>query len=160
MLCSVAQLCTTLWDPMNCSPPGSSVHGILQERIVEWVAMPSSRGPSQSKDQTSISCFSWVADRLFTAEPSLGTKLCPTLCDPMGCSPPGSSVHGISQARILGWVAISFSRGSSWPKDGTLVPYLAGRLFTAEPPAKPIVNTHTYTHTHIYRYTKTCIKNM
>ena len=43
-------------------------------------------------------------------------KSCPTLCDPMDCSPPGSSVHGISQARILKWVAISFSRGSSWPK--------------------------------------------
>ena len=39
----------------------------------------------------------------------------PTLCDPMGCSPPGSSVHGILQARILEWVAISFSRGSSQP---------------------------------------------
>ena len=40
-------------------------------------------------------------------------QLCPTLCDPMDCSPPGSSVHGIFQARILEWVAISFSRGSS-----------------------------------------------
>ena len=40
-------------------------------------------------------------------------QLCPTLCNPMDCSPPGSSVHGISQARILEWVSISFSRGSS-----------------------------------------------
>ena len=40
-------------------------------------------------------------------------KSCPTLCDPTDCSPPGSSVHGISQARILKWVAVSFSRGSS-----------------------------------------------
>ena len=44
-----------------------------------------------------------------------------TLCDPMNCSPPGSSVHGISQARILDWVAIFSSRGSSWPRDGTCV---------------------------------------
>ena len=44
-------------------------------------------------------------------------QLCPTLCDPMDCSPPGSCVHGISQARILGWVAISFCRGSSQPRD-------------------------------------------
>ena len=44
------QLCLTFCDPMNCSPPGSSVHGILQKRILEWVAMPSSRGSSQSKD--------------------------------------------------------------------------------------------------------------
>ena len=44
---------------------------------------------------------------------------CPTLCDPTYCSPPGSSVHGILQARILEWVAISFSRGSSQPRDQT-----------------------------------------
>ena len=44
---------------------------------------------------------------------------CPTLCDPMNCSPPGSSIHGISKASILDWVAISFSRGSSQPRDPT-----------------------------------------
>ena len=46
-------------------------------------------------------------------------QLCPTLCDPMDCSLPGSSVHGILQARILEWVIMTFSRGSSWPKDQT-----------------------------------------
>ena len=46
---------------------------------------------------------------------------CPTLCDPVDCSPPGSSVHGILQARVLEWVAISFSRGSSQPRDQTHV---------------------------------------
>ena len=46
---------------------------------------------------------------------------CPTLCDLMDCSPPGSSVHEISQARILEWVAIPFSRRSSWPKDQTCI---------------------------------------
>ena len=51
----------------------------------------------------------------------LVSKWCPTLCNPMDCSPPGSSVHGISQARILEWVAIPFSSGSSWPRDQTLV---------------------------------------
>ena len=45
----------------------------------------------------------------------------PTLCYPMDCSPPGSSVHGILQARVLEWVAISFSRGPSWPRDRTLI---------------------------------------
>ena len=55
---------------------------------------------------------------------------CPTLCDPMDCSPPGSSIHGIFQARILEWVAISFSRGSSRPKDRTQVSRIAGRCFT------------------------------
>ena len=56
-------------------------------------------------------------------------QLCPTLCDPVDCSPPGSSVHGILQARILEWVAIPFSRGSSWPRDRTQVSCIAGRPF-------------------------------
>ena len=58
------------------------------------------------------------------------SQLCPTLCDSMDCSLPGSSVHGISQARILEWEAISFSRGSSWPRDQTQVSCIAGRFFT------------------------------
>ena len=55
---------------------------------------------------------------------------CQTLCDPMDCSLPGSSVHGIYQARILEWVAISFSRRSSWPRDWTQVSRTIGRHFT------------------------------
>ena len=58
---------------------------------------------------------------------------CPTLCDPADCSPPGSSIHGIFQARILELVVISSSRGSSWPRDWTHVSYIshiAGRFFT------------------------------
>ena len=58
------------------------------------------------------------------------TQSCPTLCDPMDCSLPGFSIHGIFQARILEWVAISFSRGSSQPRDRTLVSHIAGRRFT------------------------------
>ena len=55
---------------------------------------------------------------------------CPTLCSPMDCSLPGSSVHGIFQARVLEWVAISFSRGSSRPRDWTQVFSIADRRFT------------------------------
>ena len=55
---------------------------------------------------------------------------CPTLCDTMDCSLPGSSIHGIFQARVLEWVAISYSRGSSRPRDGTRVSRIAGRCFT------------------------------
>ena len=55
---------------------------------------------------------------------------CLTLCDPMDCSLPGSSIHGIFQARVLEWVAISYSRGSSWPRDWTQVSRIAGRYFT------------------------------
>ena len=51
-------------------------------------------------------------------------KSCPTLCDPMDCSLPGSSVHGIFQAIVLEWIAISFSRGSSQPGDQTWSPTL------------------------------------
>ena len=54
---------------------------------------------------------------------------CPTLCNPMDYSPPGSLVHGISQARILKWVAISLSRGSSQPRLESTFPALAGRFF-------------------------------
>ena len=60
----------------------------------------------------------------------LVAQLCPTLCNSMDCSPPGSSVHGISQARILEWVAISFSRESSWPRHQIQVFHIAGRFFT------------------------------
>ena len=60
---------------------------------------------------------------------SEATQSCPTLCDPVDCSPSGSSVHGILQARILEWVAISFSRGSSRPRDQTQVSHIADRCF-------------------------------
>ena len=63
VLCLVTQPCLTLRDPMDCSPPGSSVHGILQVRILEWVVMPSSRGSSQPRDQAQVSC---IAGRFFT----------------------------------------------------------------------------------------------
>ena len=57
-------------------------------------------------------------------------QLCPTLCGPMDCSVPGSSVHGILQARILEWVAVPFSRGSSQPRDWIQVSCIACRFFT------------------------------
>ena len=60
------QLCPTLCNPVDCSLPGSSVHGILLARTVEWVAMPSSRGSSSSWDQTHVCCVSWIAGRFFT----------------------------------------------------------------------------------------------
>ena len=75
----------------------------------------------------------WTAARQtfpsFTISRSEVAQSCPTLCDPMDCSLPGSSIHGILQARILEWVAISFSRGSSQPRDQTRVSLIAGRRF-------------------------------
>ena len=54
------QLCLTFFNSMDCNPPGSSVHGILQARILEWVAMPFSRGSSQPRDQTHVSYVSCI----------------------------------------------------------------------------------------------------
>ena len=81
------QSCPTLCDPMDGSPPGSSVPGILQARTLEWVAISFTNTCMHAKLLQS----------------------CPTLCDPIDGSPLGSSVPGILQARILEWVAISFS---------------------------------------------------
>ena len=91
--------------------------------------------------------------------PFLVTQSCPTLCNSMDCSPQGFSVHGILQARILKWVAIPLSRGSSWPKDQTWVscrsPSSQADSVPSEPPGKPQnrgkfpVYHHTHTHKNI-----------
>ena len=85
----VAQLCLTLSDPMDCSLPGSSVHGIFQARELEWVPI----------------AFSNVA----AAAAAKSLQSCLTLCDPIGGSLLGSPIPGMLQARTLEWVAISFS---------------------------------------------------
>ena len=75
------------------------------------------------------------------------TQLCLTHCDPMDCSPPGSSIHGILQARILEWVAISFCRGSSQPNDQIRVSCIAGRLYhlSHQGPPPPMSQKHNQT---------------
>ena len=65
--------------------------------------------------------WSWLSPVLFLLHACMHTQSFPTLCNPMDCSLPGCSVYGIFQARILEWVANSFSRGSSWPWDGTCI---------------------------------------
>ena len=82
------QSCLILCDPIDGSPPGSCVPGILQARILECVAISFSNACMYAKLLQS----------------------CPTLCDPIDGSPPGSPVPGILQARTLEWVAISFSQ--------------------------------------------------
>ena len=82
----------------------------------------------------------------------------PTLCDPMDCSLPGSSVHGILQRRILEWVAISFSRGSSQPRDRTQVSSIEGRFFTLWATRKATrkfisLNKQLFLHNKIYQIT-------
>ena len=135
--------CSVACDPVAYSPPGSSVHGILHTRMLEWVVISYSKGSSWPRDQIHISCFScigrWILYHWATREvPSYAwkesesevTHSYPTLCDPMDCSLPGSSIHGIFQARVLEWVAIAFSRGSSGPTDRTWVSCIVGRCFT------------------------------
>ena len=86
------QSCPTLCDPIDSSPPGSPVPGILQARTLEWVAISFSNAGKWKVKGKSL--------------------LCLTLRDPMDCSPLGSSVHGIFQARVLEWGAIAFSEQS------------------------------------------------
>ena len=79
--------------------------------------------------------YLFLVDWLESKSESEVTQSCPTLCDPVDCSLPGFSVHGILQARILEWVAISFSRGSSSPRDRTRVSHiLEADALTSEPP--------------------------
>ena len=129
-----------------------TVHGILQARILQWVAILFSRGlpnpgieprsPSPQVDSlpaeppgkpklTNYKSFNlerphWISSNGLFSWHVLITQLCLTLSQPyvMGCSLPGSSVHGIFQARILMWVAISSSRGSSLSTDQTCVSFL------------------------------------
>ena len=160
---NIAQSCL-IRDPVNYT-----VHGILQARILEWVAYPFSIRSSQSRNWTGVShiagrfftnlshqensrILEWVAypfsnwsfrpknwtgvsciaGRSFTnwairEDPTVKvTQSCPTLCNPMDYM-----VHGILQARILEWVAIPFSRGSSQPRDQTQVSHIAGGSFTS-----------------------------
>ena len=73
----VTQLCPTLCNPMDCSQPGSSDHGIFQARILEWVAMPTSRGSCRPRDQTWASCLgspALQADSLPFGPPSFQTQ--------------------------------------------------------------------------------------
>ena len=145
-VCVHAQLCSILCDPMDCSPPGfSSLHGIFQARILEWVAI---FFPTQGSNLSLGSPV--LADRFFTSAPHgkpcsnfwnnaavsmskyswipqqranccckdvfVCAQLSSTLFYHKDCGPPGSSsVHGIFQKRILKWVAISFSRDLPYP---------------------------------------------
>ena len=130
----IAQLGLTLCDAMSYT-----VHVILQVRILEWVVIPFSRGSSRARNQTRVSCItggfftSWATGKPLIPHKNKTSEVaqsCPTLCDPMDCSLQRSTVHGIFQARVLEWAAISFSRGSSQPRDGTWVSHIVGRCFT------------------------------
>ena len=103
------QSCLTLRDPIDGSPPGSPIPGILQARILECIAISSSKGSSKPRDGTSVSYGSCMAGGFFTAAAAKSLQSCLTLCNPIDGSPPGSPAPGFLQARTLEWVAVSFS---------------------------------------------------
>ena len=133
----VTQLCPTLSDPMDCSPPGSSIHGSFQARALEWV-------PCINTLHAVLNCFSHVQ-----------------LCDPMDHSPPGSSVHGIlSPGKNTGMSCHALLQGifltqGSNPCLLCLLHWQAGPLPLA-PPGKPHscsqVHLYSYIATHVFRY--------
>ena len=102
------QLCPTLRDPRDGSPPGSPIPRILQARTLEWVAISFS---STWKWKVKLKLLSRV-----------------WLCDPMDCSLAGSSIHGIFQARVLEWGAIAFS---NWDSNYILLLYTRGSWLSA-----------------------------
>ena len=134
------QSCLTLCNPIDGSPPGSPIPGILQARTLEWVAISFSnacmkvKSESESENEvvsdpqqphglqptrlllpwefpgksTGVGCQRLLRKSL---------ELCPNLCSPMDHSLPDSSFHGILQAKILEWAAISYARESSQPRN-------------------------------------------
>ena len=134
----------TLCDPMDCGPPGCSVHGTLQARILEWVAMPSSRGSSRPRDRNRVSYVSCMGRQVLAVllkccEKQLYLVLSSAAIqgkfwqmstfilqwdlenqESLSCIwlfvTPWTVAHGILQARILAWVAFPFFRASSQPR--------------------------------------------
>ena len=116
----VIQSCLTLCNPMGCSLPGSFAHGLLQTRILECChALFQGIFPTQGSNPGPLHCRQILYHLSHQGSPPsplkvkvLIAQLYPTLCNLIDCSPPGSSVPGILQARILDWVAMS-SQGSN-----------------------------------------------
>ena len=99
--------------------------------------------------------YMFICTSIYVPSGSLAAKLCPTLCDPRDCSPPGSSVHGILQARVLEVVAFSFSRRSSQPSNRTQVSCIAGRFFTDRATREALymyVDPHIHTEHTVLRW--------
>ena len=169
---------------MICSLPGSSVHGIFRARILEWVAISFSRRSSPPRDQTWVShivdrcvyrlshqgsiakelesissiTYNWKEsgkEYTYTCMCAQSLQLCPTFCNPMDCSPPGSSVYGILQSRNLEWVAMPSSRGPSQPRNSLPTsPALQADSLPTEPSGKPVyVCVCVCVCVYIYTYT-------
>ena len=115
--CLVVSVLSDSWCPMDCSPPGSSVHGILQARVLEWVAVPSSRGSSRPRDRTPVSC---LEGRLFTDWTPRGAQR-PRLL--VSKPPPGRPTPVASDPLHLQLLTMSTPVGSPRPSLMHLLPH-------------------------------------
>ena len=149
---SVAQSCPTICDPMNRSTPGLPVHHQHPEFTQTHVhqvsnaiqpshprSSPSPPAPNPSQHQ---SLFQWVNSSHEVAKVLSHIQI---LCDTMDYSLPGSSVHGVSQARMLEWVAISFSRGSSQLRDQAHISCISRRILCPWA-TRETITAHTHRH--------------
>ena len=158
--CFVTKLCptlATLWTVAHQTPLSTGF-----PRQEYWSGLPFPSSGDLPDPGTKAACPT-LAGRLFTAEPAEKSYIyiwsevkwsevpqsCPTLCDPMDCSLPGSSIHGILQARVLEWVAVCFSRRSSQPRDQTRVSRIAGRHYHLSHQGRLI-----YIYIYIYIYSR------
>ena len=149
------QSCLNLCDPIDGSPPGFPVPGILQARTLEWVAISFFNAWKWKVKVKSLSCdrpsaTPWIAAYYlclilkhlihFKRKVKVKvTRLCPTPSDPMDYT-----VHGILQARILEWVVFPFSRGPSQPRDRTQISHIADRFFTSWATRKALQKETSY----------------
>ena len=128
------QSCPNLCDPIDGSPPGSPVPGILQARTLEWLAISFSsawKWKVKVKSLSRVRLFTTPWTAAYQAPPSMGFSRQEYWSGVPLPSPMDYTDHGILQARILEWVAFPFSRGSSQPRNRTQISCIAGRFFTS-----------------------------
>ena len=128
-VCSVTQLCPNLCDPVDCSPPGSSVHGISQARILDGLPCPPPGDLPSPETEPTTPAPSALAGGCFTTgdpgkPPNGSVCFLPSLSSRIWLFATPCPVYGILQARIMKRVAISSFRGSSPPRDWTCVSYI------------------------------------
>ena len=156
---------------MDQSLPGSSVHGdspgkntgVGCHALLQGIfptqglnpSLPHCRQILYLLSHQGSPCRSKCGHITFLESESEVAQTCPTLCDPMDCSLPGSSVHGIFQAIVLEWIAISFSRGSSQPRDWTPVSRIVDRRFTVWATRRVLVSSN-----YLQLYTKLVFSKM
>ena len=135
------------WNGLLFPSPGIFWTQVSNQHLLHWQADslplshlgPSGRVPDTIRACNKVSILGWGMEKGFSEQVTFKqysekkesevAELCRTLCDPMDCSPSGSSIHGTFQARVLEWGAISLSKGSSQPRDRTWVSWIVRRRF-------------------------------